>query len=179
MSSVYSSSSIPTPPVSPNARSSSSNITLDHPLKPSIELLDNLVDFYQRERTWAGRIRASLDDADEDTTFDDISNSDESDALPSPPIESASGSYSQSTQSSRWLRRKKGFKLRLDSVDRKFIGSAGTHKPMSHIASRRQNHPQRERILEMFEKMMEARMESCQRVNRMIRNANRADLQCI
>ena len=74
-------------------------------------------------------------------------------SLPSPPT--------------RWTRRKNVMRLKIDgiSVERR------TRRPLR--ATRAEPGP---RLLEMFSELMDARMESCQRVQRMVRNANRADL---
>ncbi|KAF8165221.1 hypothetical protein B0H34DRAFT_229081 [Crassisporium funariophilum] len=166
--------SIPTPPFSPhNYRMPDENA--DDPLKSTINLLDSLVAFYQHERMWVYRTRAMLEEA-----------------FPNPPIMTSpnQSSSSQSTpsladsryndpnepspshQSTRWMRRKKGFKLRLDGIRAKRVISA---QPMSEGLQHEQLQP-REQILEMFEKMMESRMESCQRVTKLVRDANRAHL---
>jgi hypothetical protein len=68
------------------------------------------------------------------------------------------------------MQRKQSFKLKLEG-----IGPHGLH--------RRQRRMQRDasaeagtRLLELFGQLMEARMESCHRVNRLVREANRVDL---
>lgn len=155
----------------------------DHPLKSTINLLDALVNFYQHERMWVYRTRATLENA-----FQDSPMSDAQDTLPSPTSDSESlpegesenepsddlPSSSPTKPNMRWLHRKRGFKLKLEGVGRR--RRASTLKSLNMDAPHQKNIPQREQILEMFEKIMEARMESCQRVNRLVRNANRADL---
>jgi hypothetical protein len=71
---------------------------------------------------------------------------------------------------SRWLQRKQSFKLKLEGIG-------------PHSLHRRQRRMQRDasaeagtRLLELFGQLMEARMESCHRVNRLVREANRVDL---
>lgn len=73
----------------------------------------------------------------------------------------------------RWMRQKRGFKLKLEGLKRHM----GKRSSLAQQQNSQQDPSQLGglRVLEMFETMMEARMESCQRVNRMIRNANRAD----
>ncbi|KAF9464421.1 hypothetical protein BDZ94DRAFT_1256399 [Collybia nuda] len=179
-------SSIPTPPFSPKSEFEEPEMSMaDHPLKSTINLLDALVSFYQYERVWVCRTRAALDNALQDSPMADVETT-----LPSPtsetdtPLEdeteneteSSHGtpSFSSTKPSSRWLRRKRGFKLNLESV--------GRHRRVSTLKSLNSNPPyrdnilQREQILEMFEKMMEDRLESCQRIHRLVRNANRVDL---
>lgn len=177
---TYAQASIPTPPFSPKSEEHEMSIA-DHPLKSTINLLDTLVSFYQHERMWVYRTRAALENA-----FQDSPMSDAEDTLPSPTSDSeplpegeSENEPSDNTPSSppakpnmRWLRRKRGFKLKLEGVGRH--RRASTLKSLNMDAQKNILH--REQILEMFEKMMEARMESCQRVNRLVRNANRADL---
>lgn len=162
-------SSIPTPPFSPLHQLPHDQDHNDNPLKSTIDLLDSLVGFYHHERMWVYRTRAALHEAsnrgDSDTT--------DTDSLPSPESDDCDKSPSAlpTQSSSPWLRRKRGFKLRLDRLPQSALTSTGASS-----TSQGEGLPRRERILEMFEKMMEARMESCQRVNRLVRSANRADI---
>jgi hypothetical protein len=182
-SNSYPQSSIPTPPFSP--KSEDHEIALaDHPLKSTINLLDALVVFYQHERMWVYRTRAALENAFQDSPSSDFEAG--QDTLPSPQSESDlpldsenepsddAPSASPTKPNSRWLHRKRGFKLKLNGVGRH--RQATTLKPLNLNATQQEIIPQREQILEMFEKIMEARMESCQRLNKLVRNANRADL---
>ncbi|KAF5333744.1 hypothetical protein D9611_002388 [Ephemerocybe angulata] len=84
---------------------------------------------------------------------------------------------SGASPNSRWTKRKRGFKLRLDGLQagkqRRVIaphldGTSADLQPMPV--------PSRDDILSMYEKMMESRMESCQRINKLIHDANRAHL---
>jgi hypothetical protein len=68
---------------------------------------------------------------------------------------------------SRWQRRKHKFKLKLDGLPPAARQRRASVYGVSDSGMR---------VLELFEGMMEARMESCQRVNRMVRMANRANL---
>ena len=68
------------------------------------------------------------------------------------------------------MQRKQSFKLKLEGIG-------------PHNLHRRQRRMQRDassetgtRLLELFGQLMEARMESCHRVNRLVREANRVDL---
>lgn len=167
--------SIPTPPFSPHALA-------PHMVsyKSTINLLDSLVAFYQQERMWVYRTRASLELAFHDAPASTNEPADTSPPTPAsvPPAEEGESavkaepgtpppmSPAQQTQQNRWLRRKRGFKLKLDGIpSRNRQGRPKSELPQSGV-----------QILEMFEDMMESRMESCQRVNKLVRNANRADL---
>ncbi|OBZ76313.1 hypothetical protein A0H81_04042 [Grifola frondosa] len=81
-----------------------------------------------------------------------------------PSAESLSEARARST---RWLHRKNGMKLKLDGI------SHHHRRKRPHRAS--PSEP-RARLLEMFSELMDARMESCQRVQRLVRSANRTDL---
>ena len=71
--------------------------------------------------------------------------------------------------SSKWLKRKKSFKLHL-----------GPLRQQRPTWPRRHTHPvapePSARLLELFGDLLEARMESCLRVNRLIRESNRSML---
>jgi len=140
----------------------------ENPLKSTINLLDSLVAFYQQERMWVYRTRAMLQEA-----FPNPSSADpttQSIAASSPRDEQAPSR--EPPHQTRWTRRKKGFKLRLDGIRPKRVISA---IPVDQVRQPEYLHP-REQLLEMFEKMMESRMESCQRINKLVREANRANL---
>ena len=146
--------SIPTPPFSPNSHRLPSE-NAENPLVSTIGLLDSLTAFYQHERMWVYRTRAMLEQALEDTS-DTASTFDEQ-------SDPAGGSP---RQDSRWMRRKQSFNLRLNGIRAR----RGTQNAVVDQA-------EREQLLSMFEKMMESRMESCQRVNRLVREAQRARMQ--
>jgi hypothetical protein len=153
--------SVPTPPFSPRA---------PYPNKSTALLLDSLVSFYRQEMMWVYRTRAALElessTSDSTDSTDDRSNtrlpaiaaSDddvivEAEPPTSPPI----------SPTTRWLRRKQNFKLRLDGIPPHRRRQVGGSKSGVHV-------------LELFESMMEARMESCERVHRLVKAANRANL---
>jgi len=132
--------------------------------RSSINVLDSLLGFYQQEQMWVYRTRASLELAfsqgpDEASGSDPLPSTSEelnvtlvkTESPVSPPI-----------SSTRWFRRKKKYNLKLEG-----IGLRGRRKPPS------KGHQNRVQILEMFESMVEARMESCQRINKLVRNASR------
>ncbi|KAF9247330.1 hypothetical protein BU15DRAFT_22767, partial [Melanogaster broomeanus] len=155
----------PTPPSSPP------NIDL-HPVENTISLLESLVAFYHQERMWVYRTRAQLEmgliQRATESPFDDSTNIDsegEDDSPISPPGQSQSKSPSSSdpvkspdntSPPTKWLKRKKAYNLRLEGIS----STRGMLPPPSV------------QILEMFERMMQSRMESCERVTRMVRGAN-------
>lgn len=146
---------------------------LDNSAESTITLLDSLVEFYQHERVWIDRTRAVLEDAFQasaSTRFDAETT------LPSPPpdivgIVSKCGPTGEipCKQPSQLLRRQ-GFKS-----DRPLV--AVESKSVRPIKSRK-DFSQRKEILDALDRMMEARIDSCRRVNRIVRDANRADLYC-
>ncbi|KAF8663402.1 hypothetical protein AX16_000974 [Volvariella volvacea WC 439] len=180
--------SIPTPPVSPRIGTHTQDQP-DSSLQSTLNLLDNLVSFYQQERLWVHQTRASLVDVyqqQQSPAHCGADDFDQSQFMPSPPPSTAPAEpdgiiiktesvpdmpiSTSIVPSSRWTRRKRGFKMHLDGISSTNRRTSPHHHP-SHA------HPYpRERILEMFEKMMEARMESCERVNRLVRDANRVEL---
>ncbi|KDR83611.1 hypothetical protein GALMADRAFT_235891, partial [Galerina marginata CBS 339.88] len=165
--------SIPTPPFSPqNYRMPDENT--ENPLKSTVNLLDSLVAFYQHERMWVYRTRAMLEDAFTTPPIMDGNNESHSDPDNLTVMDEGHNNPSSSShkQSTSWTRRKKGFKLRIDGIRSRRVISTQPVGPSQQPADL----PPREQILEMFEKMMEARMESCQRVNKLVREANRANL---
>ncbi|KAF4602098.1 hypothetical protein EYR40_005300 [Pleurotus pulmonarius] len=184
--------SIPTPPFSPHVAIPHPP---DHPLRSTANLLESLVSFYQQERMWVYRTRAELEEEALQTQPSDCSSIDQMrgaglSTLPSPSpstslggremppdsfsvkteSEDASRPTSPSPSNTRWNKRKRAFKLKLDNLAPK-PKRAYVPRPTTEDASQPSV-----RILEMYESMMAARMESCQRINRLIRDANRADL---
>ncbi|KAK7695417.1 hypothetical protein QCA50_000053 [Cerrena zonata] len=170
--------SLPTPPSSPRANE------VQH---SAVGLLDNLTAFYQQERYWVHHTRAALELAISKgidaapvmplaSPCDSTMSSCESDAsLPIIKSEPESTSIiipeSQSAnRKSLWMRRKAGMKLKLE-------GLAPAHR-------RRRPHraPTTEpgtRLLEMFSELVDARMESCQRVSRLLRETSNRPSYCI
>ena len=169
---------LPTPPQSPTSHEGP---------HPAITLLESLEAFYQQERYWVHHTRAALELAI--TKGIDAPPSNHSDA-PSPCASQGSLSPASTTSSdsavavvksepdaalppvsradkTRWMRRKNIMRLKLDGV--------GLHQRKRRPSRAPPTEPGA-RLLEMFSELMDARMESCQRVQRMIRNANRADL---
>lgn len=162
--------------------------TPDHPadnsLSSSVNLLDSLVSFYQNERMWVYRTRAKLQEAFTPQIITEQPDQLQQQCQEPPNGFSIDPTERQSYQDydvasslsprgqTRWMRRKKGFKLRLEGIrTRRIINT------QSSSQGQQDELQPREQILEMFEKMMEARMESCQRVNKLVREANRASLR--
>ncbi len=178
------SNALPTPPQSPTSQDIAHS---------AVTLLDSLETFYQQERYWVHHTRAALELAltkgiDAPAAVDAPSPSSSQGALspasstlsdttlvdapivkkepetaPSPPL-SLSLSRPPST---RWMRRKNNMRLKLDSLSLQSRKRRPMHASPTEPGAR---------LLEMFSELMDARMESCQRVQRMVRSANRADL---
>ncbi|KAL0949408.1 hypothetical protein HGRIS_009470 [Hohenbuehelia grisea] len=182
---------MPTPPFSPQVDARMPQ-NLDPSLKSTANMLDSLVSFYQQERMWVYRTRAQLEE-EEDSDPSDCSNVGQSEssrhALTLPPLSTTSrsdtidttlrgpGRPSTPTQSaSRWSRRKKAFKLRLDNLKPQHNRRALLEQSVAMHKAQTDESQSSVRILEMYDTMLESRMESCQRINRLIRNANRAYL---
>ena len=146
----------------------------ENPLKSTIHLLDSLVAFYQHERMWVYRTRAMLEEAFPNPSVMEPTTQSipASSSLPvrndDAPINEPQNEPLPSRQT-RWTRRKKVFKLKLNGIRPKRVVSA---IPVDQVRKPEYLHPQ-EQVLEMFEKMLESRMESCQRINKLVRDANR------
>ena len=142
----------------------------ENPLKSTIHLLDSLVTFYQHERMWVYRTRAMLEEAfPNPTVMDPTTQSNLASSSPPAKNDEAPINEPLPSRQTRWTRRKKGFKLRLNGIRPKRVVSA---IPVDQVRQLEHLHP-RDQLLEMFEKMMESRMESCQRINKLVRDANR------
>ncbi|KAI9000960.1 hypothetical protein BD414DRAFT_473169 [Trametes punicea] len=172
---------LPTPPQSP---------TSNELVNSTAMLLDSLEQFYQQERYWVHHTRAALElaltkgidapplpdapspssstqsalspapsTASDTTAVEPPAVKVETDAIPPPP--------SRSAQASRWMRRKNMMRLKIDGISLHQRKRRPLRAPPSEPAAR---------LLEMFSELMDARMESCQRVQRLVRDANRADL---
>jgi hypothetical protein len=175
---------LPTPPFSPP------QTLTDAPADTSVVLLNSLVSFYQQESLWVHRTRAALELALTAKGRDSITAAATAKALSSSSSTDSSASLTDDSDAqsikaepttpppsvgkvhpkSRWMQRKQSFKLRLEGIG-------------PHSLNRRQRRMRRDasaeagtRLLELFGQLMEARMESCHRVNRLVREANRVDL---
>lgn len=170
---------LPTPPQSPTSRE------LAH---SAVSLLESLEAFYQQERYWVHHTRAALELAltkgidappaanapspstSQGTLSPASSTMSDATAVDVPIVkmepDAAPPSLSRS-HPSRWGRRKNMMRLKLDGLSPQQRKRRPLRAPPTEPGAR---------ILEMFSELMDARMESCQRVQRMVRNANRADL---
>lgn len=151
-------------------------------LKTTANVLDSLVAYYQHEKMWVYRTRASLEDAFSSPPLDgahlhhhqqqpvpyypERSRFGPANPAPFQSLDSGSSAEDGSMSPSRWKDRKKGFKLRLEGIRSRRVVNT---QPSDQLQ------PQ-EQILEMYERMMEARLQSCQRVSKLIQDANRAKL---
>lgn len=139
-------------------------------LSSTTNMLNSLVSFYQQERMWVYRMRAMLQEPQLDEGPDQV----QSEAIPD--FSMGSQDYqildepNTSTVQTRWMLRKREFKLRLEGIRLKRFN------PLPNVQQQpvEQLRP-REQMLEMFEKMMEARMESCQRVKGLVLEASRVN----
>lgn len=169
--------------------------TLKVPQSPP-NLLKTLISFYQEEQYWVHRTRStlktsvtsSIDTHDlflaspASDTSPDISHPATPMSVPSRPPTSLSSSFrhdsvgpgdgtttplpldvgitmdgDNSAQASSWVRRQNRMRLKLDG------GPKQKRRRISHATAQPSAH-----ILEMFSDLMDARMESCQRVARMV-----------
>ncbi|KAI0375690.1 hypothetical protein BV20DRAFT_959712 [Pilatotrama ljubarskyi] len=174
---------LPTPPQSPTS------LQVAH---PATALLESLEQFYQQERYWVHHTRAALELAltkgiDAPSATDAPSPSSSSQSAPSPAPSTASDATAveapvvkmetdatlppppsrSAAQHNRWMRRKNMMRLKLDGISIHQRKRRPLRAPPTEPAAR---------LLEMFSELMDARMESCQRVQRLVRNAHQADL---
>ncbi|KAG1872732.1 hypothetical protein C8R48DRAFT_695471 [Suillus tomentosus] len=171
---------LPTPPSSPP------RLGL-HPVESTITLLENLVAFYHQERMWVYRTRAQLEMTLQERDVSTVATVDEEGEMEKEEPDS----IEETSETSKWVKRKKAFGLKLEGIattrgmPRGGIVKQRAPPPMlPAFAHSNQTGGQpvlgssgREpgvEILEMFERMMQARMESCERVTRMVRNASGA-----
>ncbi|OAX44529.1 hypothetical protein K503DRAFT_764943 [Rhizopogon vinicolor AM-OR11-026] len=182
---------LPTPPSSPP------RVEL-LPVESTISLLENLVAFYHQERMWVYRTRAQLEMSIQDRDATAATQDEEETAQEEPD----SAEEEETSETTKWMKRKKAFGLKLEGISTTrgmpTVGRSGVMKqrarssmmqqPMpvsfAHSSQTQTSGPQptlilgageREpgvQILEMFERMMQARMESCERVTKMVRNAS-------
>lgn len=180
-------SSLPTPPQSPRSMEATQS---------AIILLDSLTSFYQQERYWVHHTRAALElaiskgiDAPSQksaitapahatleqnisttlltTTSPSGTTSPDDTAMIKLEPMSAEDSLSAHT---KWMRRKNIMKLKLDGI------SSHTKRRRPHRAPHTEPGA---RLLEMFSELVDARMESCQRISRLVQDAKRTEfLMC-
>ncbi|KAG2042301.1 hypothetical protein BDR03DRAFT_945008 [Suillus americanus] len=169
---------LPTPPSSPP------RVGL-HPVESTITLLENLVAFYHQERMWVYRTRAQLEMSLQERDASAAAATDDEEEREREEPDSAE----ETSETTKWMKRKKAFGLKLEGIattrgmPRGGIVKQRAPPPMlpafahsnqtggQHVLGSSGREPGVE-ILEMFERMMQARMESCERVTRMVRNAS-------
>jgi len=143
-------------------------------LSSTTKMLDSLISFYQQERMWIYRMRAQeacspqlKDESPEQAQPDSTSMGTSAEQHEYHFVDQSSNGQTTRT---RWMRRKREFKLRLEGIRSKRV------HPLQIVQGQPAEELRpREQMLEMFEKMMEARMESCQRVNKLVQEASRAN----
>jgi len=141
-------------------------------LSSTTKMLDSLVSFYQQERMWVYRMRAqeACTPQLKDESPDQFEQAQPASTSMGPSVEPQEYHFvDQSTngQATRWMRRKREFNLRLEGIRSKRV------HPLEIVQGQPSEELRpREQMLEMFEKMMEERMESCQRVNRLVQEAS-------
>ncbi len=136
--------------------------------RSSLTNLDSLVTFYQQERTWARRIRAEL----REESQEDVDKNPLPPPLPSPASSPLlfSPELPQSPQLSVTL--PKPLRSPSHHIRRKKesqVKTAPWHASPSCSLL----------VLHMYEYITQSRMESCQRMDRLIKNASRAHLSRI
>jgi len=184
---------LPTPPSSPP------RVEL-LPVESTISLLENLVAFYHQERMWVYRTRAQLEMSLQDRDVTATMQDEEETAQEEP--DSAEEGEEETLETTKWMKRKKAFGLKLEGISTTrgmpTVARGGVMKQRARSSMMQQSMPVsfansnqtltsgpqptlvlgaggREpgvQILEMFERMMQARMESCERVTKMVRNAS-------
>ncbi|THH12540.1 hypothetical protein EW146_g7595 [Bondarzewia mesenterica] len=172
---------LPTPPTSPPP---------DPAANSSVVLLNSLVQFYQSESLWVHRTRAALELAlstrgREAITAAAVMQNAQIPSAPSPPMTDVEDSVKMEPPSSpaligkthplsRWMQRKKSFKLKLEGMPNSL---AVARRRRARRSADVPTAPETgTRLLELFGQLMEARMESCHRVNQLVQEANRPDL---
>jgi hypothetical protein len=166
--------------------------TVDLPLTTTITLLESLIAFYHQESMWVVRTRAQYEmphqfgiestaAANVASMIQDESSSGEEssgDALQKQEDGAevigglARNNRSRQLGKSKWNRRKPGLTLHLGGIATiKPSSMAPSKAPLTRLARSRPLE-----MLDMFDRMVQLKMESCERVARMVRTANRADL---
>ena len=143
-----------TPPVSPRSHPSSLN-TSKESLQATTELLDFLIEYYHRKRLWTHHLRqTALRDHDSACESNNADHKDTASIRPPPNLTTASQRQTLTTPGSRCQRR----------------------RDVRKVGRRVPSRAERERIVDQFEELVATRLENCQRLNRLVRNANRARL---
>ncbi|KAF7968896.1 hypothetical protein HWV62_18294 [Athelia sp. TMB] len=160
------------------------------PFGPTLNICDSLVSFYHQERMWVYRTRAELELVLEATpsNSNSSSSSDDDSANSSQTAESETPEGSgralvlrprgikqepedpPNLNTTLWMRRKKSYKLKLEGISTR----PTKRRRLSPGGSCEQEEPPTPgvRVLELFENMMQSRMESCERVSRLVKEAH-------
>lgn len=166
---------LPTPPSSPLP---------DVAAHTSVVLLNSLVQFYQQESLWVHRTRAALELALSTRGIDSPGTPAQIPSGPTPPSSDTDDAVKQDPSTpqpigkahslSRWMQRKKSFKLKLEGMPNSL---AAARRRRAHRGAHAPTAPETgTRLLELFGQLMEARMESCHRVHRLVQEAHCPDL---
>ncbi|KZP17303.1 hypothetical protein FIBSPDRAFT_865170 [Athelia psychrophila] len=159
----------------------------------TLNMCDSLISFYHQERMWVYRTRASLElvleAAPTDSSDTSVSHTAEPEAAPESKgsgsamvlrSRRASGVKQEpvdppNLSSTLWMRRKKSFKLKLEGISTRAT-KRRRQSPRGRDASCDQEEPPTPsvQILELFENMMQSRMESCERLSKMVKEAHAA-----
>jgi len=171
---------LPTPPCSPYEQT----VTRET-MTSSLQLLNSLTIFYQQERYWTHHTRAALETAlsnsfkgkvepsvgeaeteSPSTSLEEPGSSksftETNDIVKAEPSSPVLQSVDVQRRRSRWNRRKNILKLKLGGIEAPI--RMQTIRPSQHI-------------LEMFAELVESRMESCERVTKLVKLANRGRSQ--
>jgi len=166
------------------------------PLSNERNVLRTLVAFYHSETMWVYRTRATMEldvaqapdtspmscpaDADPAPVGMSVEDEELDRVLDDVDVVLLKGKRNQDP--TLWMRRKKGFKLRLDGISTTFKpkNPVIACKAVSGRASMNQpiiEHPANGiQVLEMFETLLQSRMESCMRLERMVKESNDTQL---
>ncbi|EIN10406.1 hypothetical protein PUNSTDRAFT_132500 [Punctularia strigosozonata HHB-11173 SS5] len=217
---------LPTPPTSPSLSEPQLVESRGSSTRPALQLLDQLVNFYQQERVWVHHTRAALfelamassaaagpslststsDDPSPSSTHpDELPAADPHSGVPDVTVKSepvdvdmALAGLSKPDRHTRWMRRKNSMRLqlKLDGISpatrgrsRRRRGDPAPPPPVPQIANLHHHQlyaaevdeplmpgEHGARLLQQFGDLMDARMESCQRVTRLVQEAGRQDL---
>ncbi|KAI0755477.1 hypothetical protein BC629DRAFT_1584669 [Irpex lacteus] len=166
---------LPTPPHSPTE---TAMVPKAH---VAVSMLDHLRTFYQQEQYWVHHTRASLEMAiakgiDGDALLYPPTSDDQS--MPSPASSTSTLCDSpphktvmeSAARASRWAHRKNKMRLRLDGINSHPHRDSGLKSKKSRPLKAPPTEPGA-RLLEMFSELVDARMESCQRITRMVQES--------
>lgn len=156
------------------------------PMTNEVNVLNALVAFYHSETMWVLRTRASMElvlaeappiSAPSPTSSTTTESEDAIDrVLKDVDVVLVKGKHAQN--STLLMRRKKGFKLRLDGISTTFQPKVKeglvSCKAISSRAStpKPAGPPPASEVLDMFEQLLQSRMDSCMRLERMVRECH-------